>query len=74
MNKAKPYHRFVFKMLFKQNVFSYPNTQIIHISSLEVDSDVEVFEMKHEIVSLQTKIEDGMCILTPLFYAEAFSF
>ena len=47
---------------------------IIHISSLEVDSDVEVFEMKHEIVSLQTKIEDGMCILTPLFYAEAFSF
>ena len=27
--------------------------------SLEVDSDVEVFEMKHEIVSLQSKIEDG---------------
>jgi len=28
------------------------------LRNLEVDSDVEVFEMKHEIVSLQTKIED----------------
>merc|ERR1712012_1123211 len=28
------------------------------LRSLEVDSDVEVFEMKHEIVSLQSKIED----------------
>ena len=26
---------------------------------LEVDSDVEVFEMKHEIANLQSKIEDG---------------
>ena len=27
--------------------------------SLEVESDLEVFEMKQEIVSLQTKIEDS---------------
>ena len=34
-------------------------TIITYLFSLEVDSDVEVFEMKHEIVSLQSKIEDG---------------
>ena len=27
--------------------------------SLEVDSDVEVFEMKHEINSLQAKLDEG---------------
>ena len=29
------------------------------IFSLEVESEVEVFEMKQEIVSLQAKLEDG---------------
>ena len=32
---------------------------IFKLPSLEVESDLEVFEMKQEIVSLQTKIEDS---------------
>ena len=37
--------------------------------SLEVDSDVEVYEMKHEIFSLQTKIDEGKNIfLEQLFW------
>ena len=32
---------------------------IILLTSLEVESDVAVFEMKQEIVTLQAQIEDG---------------
>ena len=35
-------------------------SKYVIVCSLEVDSDVEVFEMKHEINSLQAKLDEGM--------------
>ena len=36
------------------------SSKYVIVCSLEVDSDVEVFEMKHEINSLQAKLDEGM--------------